>query len=152
MVSTSSLKTLQKKKNALFKRSQHSFLSSRFLQNYFLRSSLWTDFDLSSFERLSSLSQKMVSTLSLKNLQRFEKCTLQRLRTFVFELQVASKPFSKKLPMAKFWFKAFWMLCLTFPENGFNFVTQKFVKNWKMPFSNAHNIRFWAQGFSKTIF
>ena len=44
------------------------------------------------------------------------------------------------------------MLCLTFPENGFDFVTQKFVKNWKIPFSNAQNIRFWPKGSRKTIF
>ena len=25
-------------------------------------------------------------------------------------------------------------------------------KHWKMVFSNAHDISFWAQGFSKTIF
>ena len=44
------------------------------------------------------------------------------------------------------------MLCLTFPENGFSFVTQKLAKNWKMPFSDAQNIRFWLQGSFKTIF
>ena len=44
------------------------------------------------------------------------------------------------------------MLCLIFPENGFNFLTQKFQKNWKMPFSYAPNIRFWAERSFKTIF
>ena len=44
------------------------------------------------------------------------------------------------------------MLYLTFPENDFNFVTQKFAKNWKMPFSNTQNIGFWAQGSFRTIF
>ena len=29
---------------------------------------------------------------------------------------------------------------------------KKLQKNWKMTFSDAQNIRFWAQGSSKTIF
>ena len=102
----------------------------------------------------------MVSTSSLKNLQKTEKYHFQTLRTFVFELnvaskqktifssllkgckktwnipflntqnirlielKVASKPFSKMLPMTKFWFKQFWTLYFFFPENGFNFVSQ----------------------------
>ena len=77
----------------------------------------------------------MVLTLSLKNLQRTEKCPFQMLKTFVFELKVASKSFSKKLLVTKLWFKQFWTPCLTFPENGFNFVTQKFAKKTeKCPF------------------
>ena len=44
------------------------------------------------------------------------------------------------------------MLWLTFSQNGFNFVTQKFQENWKTPFWNTDNIRFWAQGSFKTIF
>ena len=41
--------------------------------------------------------------------------------------------------------------CLAVPENGFNFLSQKFEKkNWKMTFSNAESIRFWAQvGFER---
>ena len=31
--------------------------------------------------------------------------------------------------MAKFWFEQFLMLSLAFPENDFNFVTQKVAKN-----------------------
>ena len=69
-----------------------------------LRSFLWPNFDLSSFERLASLSQKIVSTSSLKNLQKIEKCSFHTLRTFVFELEVTSKPFSKKITITKFWF------------------------------------------------
>ena len=37
-------------------------------------------------------------------------------------------------------------------SNGFNFLTQKFTKNWKMPYPNAQNIRFWAQGSCKNHF
>ena len=46
------------------------------------------------------------------------------LKTFVFELKVASKSFPKRLPMTKFRFKQFSTLGLTFPENDFNLVTQ----------------------------
>ena len=64
--------------------------------------------------------------------EKFEKkiwkCPLQTLRTFIFKLKVASKPFSKKLPMTNFDFWWSWRLHLTFPENGFNFVTQKLQK------------------------
>ena len=63
--------------------------------------------------------------------KKTEKCPFQTLRTFVFALKVASKPFSKKLHMTTFLFKLFWTLCLTFPENAFEFVTQKFAKKLK---------------------
>ena len=91
-------KFAEKLKNALFKRWQHSLLSSRLLQNDFLKRFLWwnfdlnrrsfllpnfdlnrrsflrPNFDLNSFDRFASLSQKTVSTSSLKNLQKTEKC------------------------------------------------------------------------------
>ena len=70
----------------------------------------------------------MSSTSSLKNLQKTRKCTL---RTFVFDLKVASKPFFKKLSMTRFGFKQFLMFCLTFPGNGCNFVNQNIAKNLK---------------------
>ena len=142
-------KTLE---NYFFKHSEHLFFSSRQLQNHFLRSFLWPNFDLNSLERFTSLFQKMISTSSLKNLQKTEKCSIQTLTTFVFEPKVTSKPFSKKLPVNEFWFKEIWTLCLTFPEKDFNFVTQKYTKTWKMLFSNAQNIHFWAQSSFKTIF
>ena len=145
-------KICKRKKNALFKPSEHSFFSSRYLENHFLRSFLWPHFDLNSFELFVLLSQKMVSTLSLKNLKKSEKCSFQTLRTFVFELRIALKIFSKKLPMTKFLFKYFSALCLIFTQNVFYFATQKFEKKWKLPFSNLWNIRFSAQGSLKTIF
>ena len=52
--------------------------------------------------------------------------------------------------MYKFWFKKILTLCFTFPENGFKFLTQKLIKNWKMHISNAQNIRFLAQVSSET--
>ena len=44
------------------------------------------------------------------------------------------------------------MLFLAFPIKTFNFVNEKLAKTLKMLFSNTHNIRFLAQGSSKTIF
>ena len=41
-------------------------------------------------------------TSLLKNLQKNEKFHFQRLRAFVVELEVASKPFSKMLPRTEF--------------------------------------------------
>ena len=64
----------------------------------------------------------MVSTSSLKNLQKIENFPFQTLGTFAFDLKVGSKPFSKKVPMTNFECKWF---CLAFSEDGFNFVTQK---------------------------
>ena len=58
-----------------------------------------------------------------------EKCNFQRFRTFVFDLKVASKPFSKMLPITNFRFKR---VCFAFPDNCFNFVTQKLAKNGKL--------------------
>ena len=48
----------------------------------------------------------------LKNLQKSEKCYFETLRIFIFDIKVASKPLSKKL-------------YLSFPGNGFNFITEK---------------------------
>ena len=124
IVSTSSLKNVQKLKNDLFKRSQHSFLSSRWLENHFPRSFLWPSFDLNNFGRFAWVFQKMVSNSSPKTLEKTEKVPFQTLTTLLFELKVVSKPFSKKLPLIKLWFKQFKTLRLTFPENSFNFVTQ----------------------------
>ena len=131
MVSSSSIKSLQKSKKYVFKQPQYWFLSSRSLENRFLKSFLWLNFDLNSVWFFDSLSQKMVLTLPLKNLQKTENCSFQTLRIVDFELKVASKTFSKKLPVTKFWFKLFLMFCLTFPENGLNFDNQKFAKKQK---------------------
>ena len=87
-------KICKKLNSALFKRLQHSFLISRKLQIHFLRSFLWPNVDLNSFE----------------------------------------------------------CFFLTFSKNDFNFVNEKFIKKWEMPFLNAQNILFWAQGSFKTSF
>ena len=152
IVSTSSIKNLQENKKCYFQMPTVLVLELKAVQNRFLRSFLWSNDDLNSLWCFASLSQKMVSTSPPNNLQKTEKFSLQTFRTFVFELKVLSKPFSKKLPMTKFYFKQFLMFCLTFPEKSFNFVTQKFAKNWKIPFSDAQNICFWYQVRFKTVF
>ena len=40
-------------------------------------------------------------------------------------------------------YKKFSKHYLTFPQNSFNFFTQKFEKKWKILFPNAQNICFW---------
>ena len=115
--------------NAFFIRSLHSFLSSRLLQNHFLRRFLWPNFDLNSFESFVSLYQKTVSTLLLKNLQKIKKWHFQMFATFAFDLKVASKPSNLKsfdfLPH--------------FPHLP-HMVAEKFAKTWKMRFWNALEI------------
>ena len=152
-ISTSSLKNgfnfvtqiFAKNWKMLFLNTQNiRFLSSTELHKHFQRSPLWLNFDLNSLGRFASLSLKVVSTSSLKYLQKTGKCSFQTPTIFVFGIKVAPKPLSKKVLMPKFWFKKILTLCLTFPENGFNLITQKFEEKWKMLFSNAQNIRFWA--------
>ena len=88
-------------------------------------------------------------TLLLKNLQKAKNCCFQRLTGFVVELEVVSKPFSKRFPRTKFWFKHVWTLCLTFPENGFNFATQKFAENKKINFQTFTTFSFDLKVLSK---
>ena len=110
-------------------RTLHSFLSSRLLQNHFLRRFLWPNFDLNSFESFVSLYQKTVSTLLLKNLQKIKKWHSQMFTTFAFDLKVASKPSNLK----SFNFLSHF---LHLPH----MVAEKFAKTWKMRFWNALEI------------
>ena len=71
----------------------------------------------------------MVSPSSPKTLEKTEKGPFQTLTTFLFELKVASKPFSEKVLLIKVPFKQFKTLRLIFPENSFNFVTQNVAKS-----------------------
>ena len=128
IISTLSLKNCKDLKTSLFKCLEHSFLISRSIQNLFLKSFLWPTLDLDGLEGFVSQSQKTISFSSLKNLQKSEKLPFQMLKTFFSQLKIASKPFSKKLIMTKFWFKHFLMSCVTFQESGINFVTRKFQK------------------------
>ena len=89
-------KTWKKRKNALFKRSEDSFLSSTLLKNHFLRRLLGPSLDLNSFGCFISLHQKTVSTLLLKYLQKTEKWCFRRFTTFAFDLNVALKPSNLK--------------------------------------------------------
>ena len=119
----------EKVKIAFSRGSGNWFLHSRLLQKPFSKKFLSPKFDLNNFKRFALLSQITVLSSWFKNLQKTEKCPFQILRTFIFELQIAWELLSKRLPMINFWFKHFSTLCLTFPENDFNFVTQKFEKN-----------------------
>ena len=152
MFSTSLLKNCEKLKTDLSKCSEHSFFILRSPLNYFLKGFFWPTLNLNGLEGSASLYKKTVSTSLLKNFQKMKQSHFQRFRTFVFEVKLASKPFSEILPMTNFEFKRSWKLCNAFLENSFNFATQNFAKNvWKMPLSNAQNIRFRAQGSLKTI-
>ena len=92
-------------KDEAFKQTKHSFWSLRYLQNHFLKNFFSANFDLNSFERFASLSLKVISTWSCRNLQKTVKCPFQGLTTFVFEVKVASKTFSTKVSTTKFSFK-----------------------------------------------
>ena len=147
MVSTLSIKKFKSLKIAILKRSEHLLLNSMEIQNNFLECFLKLTFILQSFPKFSLLFQKTVSILSLINLQKSAKSDFQMLRPFIFDLNVASKPFSKMLPMTNFRFKYFSVLCLSFSENNFNFVTQKNVLYFgKYHFLNLENICFLPQG------
>ena len=66
----------------------------------------------------------------------------QKFKTFVFDLKVASRPFSKNISNTKFLFKQFSTFFLTLPVTGFNFFVQKFVKKQKTQFSKIRNLCF----------
>ena len=73
-------------------------------QDLFRGSFLWPGFDLISFDRFPPLCQNSTSTSSLKNLQKTQNWSFQMFRTFIFELKISSKHFSKNLPINKFSF------------------------------------------------
>ena len=58
---------------------------------YFLRSFLWPNFDLNTLERFASFSQKTVSVLSLKNLQKNGNILFSNGRNICFLAQGSSK-------------------------------------------------------------
>ena len=103
MVTTLSVRNLQKTEKCFFQTLITFVFGLQVAQNGFLISLLWPKSDLNSPERFVSLSKKTISTSSLKNLQKTEKWFFQTLWTFVFELKVAPKPFAKKILPAKFW-------------------------------------------------
>ena len=71
-----------------------------------------------------------------------EGCLFPMFKIFVFDLTEALKPLFKTLAVIDFDFKQFRTLCLALPANCFIFVSQKFSKNCKLPFSYAQNNRF----------
>ena len=51
-----------------------------------------------------------------------------------------SNPYSKKIREKKKFYEQFPMYYLVFSENGFNFITQKITKAWKLSFFSYQNI------------
>ena len=145
-------KIWKKLKNALFKAFKHSLLSSRFLKSQFLRSSLWPNFDLRSYERLASLSQKMVSISSLKICKKLKNDHFKR-QNIRFWAQESSETIFSQSSNDEILIEIVLNAMLGFPREWFQLRHSKTCKkNWKMPFSNAQNIHFWAQISSKTVF
>ena len=96
-VSTSSLNNFRKTEQCPFQTLETFVFELNVASKPFSKKLHMTE--LKSFRCFASFSPKIVSTSSIKNLQKTEKCPFQTLRPFVFELKVASKPFSKKSPM-----------------------------------------------------
>ena len=70
----------------------------------FLKSFLWPNFDLNSFDHFASLSQKMVSTSSLKNSCKI--LSQQKLLCFLVTFSLLSKKFCSFLKYYPFFFDA----------------------------------------------
>ena len=84
--------------------------------NHCLKCFPWKALDWNSFEGSELVSQKMVSTLSHKILQKMGKHNFQTLRRFVFDLKAALKPSSTMSPMKNFAFKQFWRYGILFQK------------------------------------
>ena len=136
----------------IFESFSREFQNEQIIAEYhFLKRSQKISLYTKSFRSIVLLSHKTISISSLKNLQKTEKYYFQRFRIFVLTKKFASKPFSKKLHMTKFWFKKFLMFCLAFPINAFNFLTQNFTKKRKIPITKVQSICFSPQHSFKTI-
>ena len=100
-----------------------TFLSElKVAPNHLLRRSLCPSFDFNTFPHFPWKWSQFRHSKTCKKLKNaLFKCS----QYFFFELMVAPKPFSEKVPMPKSWFKSISTFCLTFPEIGFNFITQK---------------------------
>ena len=112
-------------KTELLKHSEYSFFSSRYLENHFLRSFLWPT---------------PRKPFQLRHLKIYKKLKNDLFKRWEYSFLSWRKLQNHSLR------RFLWQ------EDGFNFVTQKLAKNWKMPFSNARNSCFCAQGTFKTIF
>ena len=142
-VSPSPLKSYKKLKNTKFNGSQHSLLTTRQLQNYFLKSFVRPNFDLKGFQRVVSFSQKTVSILSLKYLHKSGKRHFKRHKIFAFVVKVASKPFFKNTFYAQIQTEIVLNALPHFPRNQFQLRHSKMSKTLKkMRFSKVQNICF----------
>ena len=88
-------KTWKRLKNALFKCSEHSFLSSRLLQNHFLRRFLGWNLHLNSFA-LFHFTRKQFRFCCWKICKKTEKWHFRRFTRLAFDFKVASKPSNLK--------------------------------------------------------
>ena len=88
----------KKLKNVISEHSEHSFLNSRQIQNHFLKWFTWQ----TSFALIKFLSFSYIIS-SFKIFKKVEKYHFKKLRTFVFEHKVASKPIFTTLNMKNCW-------------------------------------------------
>ena len=145
------LKICKKLKKAIFKCPQYLLLSSRKLQNHFLRIFLWSNYDLNNFQHFTSLSQKMVSTSSIKNLERTKKCYFWMPTIFVLSSRKLQNQFLRSSFWSNFDLNSFWCFA-SLSQKMVSISSLKNCKKLKLPFSNAQNIHFWDQAGFKTIF
>ena len=132
------IKDCLKPPNKTWKPIFHELISKKSLFNKILKHCL--DFQEKDFNFVTKKSAKKWKVL------------FQTIRRLVSGLNVASTLLSKMLALNNFGFKKLSRLFLAFQENGFNFVTQIYAKNWKKSFSDVQNIHVYSQGSFKTIF
>ena len=130
MVSTSSLKNLQKTRKCPFQTLTKLAFEAKIRSKSFSNKLPTPKFGFKqSWTFCFTFPENGFHFVTQQFAKKTEKCPFQTITTLVSELKIASKPFCKNLPMTKLCFKWLCMLCLTFPENGFNFFNEKFAKN-----------------------
>ena len=101
------------------------------------------------FEALSHFPRKQFQLRYLKICKKLKNVVFNASEHSFSTARWPKNHFAKSFIWANIDLKMFLTFFLAFPENGFNFVTQKFPKNWKISFSKVQNIRFL---FSKILF
>ena len=102
-------KICEKLKNTLFKRSEDSFFSSRELQNHFLKSFLWPNFDLNTLNALLHFPRKWFQLRHSKNCKKLKNTAFQTLRRFAFEFKAqAPNHFLRSFLWPNFDLHSFW--------------------------------------------
>ena len=126
MVSTSSLKNLQKTEKCPFQTLRILIFKLKAASKPFYKK-----LPITKFWTLCLNSPQNGFNFANQKLQKTEDLPFQTLGTFVFELTVASKSFSKKLPMTKFWLRKFLIFFLTFLRKRFQLRHSKICKKLK---------------------